>query len=216
MAAVGTSLLLAATIWAQNVQVPKVRIFFTDGDFEKASMTYGLHEFTDGYYRHYGVSIAPGASFFEIAAVPPDGHLVDRFKALVWAPGCKMKQFDVTVGISDTDLQFACDALRRVPFIGRVKSGNQSGSATISAEYTSMATCLWMDACTNRCSFHCGGPQIVYIATADVAADGTFQMELPDFSADPIASDDPSAGLEFRFNYTLLKPESTRIKALPV
>jgi hypothetical protein len=42
-----------------------------------------------------------------------------------------------------------------------------------------------------------GAPEFLGIATAAVAPDGTFSMELPNFSADPIVSDDGTAELKF-------------------
>jgi hypothetical protein len=213
--AIGSSLLLAATMWAQDAQAPKVRILFSEGHLERASMTYGLYQPSGGYSRHFGVTMPSDASFFEIPAA------TDRFKALVWAPGCKMKEFDVPVENSDIELEFACDPLKNIPFRGRVKSIDISGSVTISANYMAFGTCVWMDACsTGTCRIHCGGPQIIGISTADVSADGTFNMELPDFSADPIVSGDSSAELEFRLNEAkeilLLRPESSQGTTLSV
>jgi hypothetical protein len=198
------ALLLMAAISAQNAQVPKVRIFFTEGHFERAAITYGIR-WPDGHYsRTFGTSMPAGASFFEIAAA------TDRFMALVWAPGCKMKEFDVPVGNSDIELHFACDPLKTVTFLGRVKSVDIGGATTISANYMAFGTCVWMDAPTDLSVIHCGGPQIVRIGIADVATDGTFRMELPDFSSDPVVSGDSTAEIEFRLNNTtLLRPESS-------
>jgi hypothetical protein len=51
------------------------------------------------------------------------------------------------------------------------------------------------------------------MATAKVAADSTFRMELPDFSGDPIVADDSWAEIEFRLhgvpNIPLVEPESS-------
>jgi hypothetical protein len=200
-----TALLLTLTMVAQDAQGPKVRIFFTEHHYEKASMTYALHQQNRDYYRHvFGTSMPSGSSFFEIQAA------TDRFKALVWAPGCKMKEFDVPVESSDIELQFACDPLKTVTYRGRLKRGEQSGRETITANYMAFGTCVWMDAHTKPSFVHCGGPQIVDIATADVATDGSFKIDLPDFSADPIVSGDSTAEIEFRLNHsTLLRPESS-------
>jgi hypothetical protein len=47
-------------------------------------MTYGLHVAeVDYYYKHFGVRMSSGKSFFEIPAE------TDRFKALVWSAGCQ-------------------------------------------------------------------------------------------------------------------------------
>jgi hypothetical protein len=216
-------LLLAATLSAQGVQAPKVRIFFSERHFENASITYGLHQPSRNYYyRHFGISMPSAASFFEIPTADRFKSLeaTDRFKALVWAPGCQMKEFDVPVEKSDVELQFVCDPLKTITFHGRVKSVDVSGSVTVSANYMAFGMCVWMDARTEASFVHCGGPQIVGIGTADVAADGTFKMELPDFSDDPIVSGDSSAELEFRLNgakeVPLLEPESSQGTTLRV
>ncbi len=170
-------------------------------------MTYAMHVCSGGYNYHFGMSMPFGDSFFEIPAA------TDRFKALVWAPGCKMQEFDVPVEKVDIELKFVCDPLKTVAFFGRVKSVNIGGSTTISANYMALGTCVRMDT-SKESDLHCGGPQIVGIATAKVATDGSFKIELPDFSADPIASGDPTAEIEFRLDPStlptrLLRPESS-------
>jgi hypothetical protein len=104
-------LLLTAAMSAQNIEVPKVRIFFPENHFEKASMSYALQgRSRDFYYHHFGVSMSSGGSLFEIRAA------TDRFKALVWAPGCKMMEFDVPVGRTDVELQFVPQLMCAVIF----------------------------------------------------------------------------------------------------
>jgi hypothetical protein len=129
-------------------------------------MTYALHGPTGGH-GYAGVSGASSASPFEIPAML-QGKAVDRFKAVVWAPGCKMKEFDVAVGTSDINLQFVCDPLKTIPFSGRVKSVDNLGSATISADYMGLGICFSMAVCKDRCAGSCLGPQIVGIASAKV------------------------------------------------
>jgi len=187
------ALLLSAAMLAQDAPLPKVRVVFPkEVHSEKASMTYGLHDPT-GWHNH-GVSMASSASPFEISV---QNKTVDRFKALVWAPGCKMKEFDYAVGTSDIKLQFVCDPLKTIPFCGRIKSVDNLASTTISVDYNGGPICAWMnDACKNGCVGSCGPLQIFGIATAKVTPDGSFKMALPDFSRDPIASDS-FAGLDF-------------------
>jgi hypothetical protein len=206
-------LLLIGAMSAQDGQALKVRIVFPKGLSEKTSMTYGLHDAVPANsHRYLGVSLHAGHTFVEIPAT------TDRFRALVWAPGCKMKHFDVPVEKSDVELQFACDPLNTVPFYGRVKGVEVGDSAIISVSYMAVGTCMWLDGWTAAskgmfcCS--CGGPQIWEIATAAVAPDGTFKMELPDFGDDPIVSGDSSAELEFRISglqgYFILQPQPSK------
>jgi|HubBroStandDraft_4_1064222.scaffolds.fasta_scaffold03035_5 hypothetical protein len=191
--------MLIGAMSTQDSQVLKVRVIFPEGVTDKASMTYGLHDaIPANSHRYLGVSLRAGHSFVEIPAT------TERFRALVWAPGCRMKHFDVPVEKSDVELQFACEPLNTVPFYGRVKGVEIGDSANISVSYMAVGTCMWLDGWTAAskkmfcCS--CGGPQIWGIATAAVAADGAFKVELPDFGNDPIVSGDSSAELEFRIS----------------
>jgi len=176
-------------------------------------MSYGRDDAVQANSRRYvGVSLRADNAFVEVPAT------TRRFRALVWAPGCNMKHFDVPVEKSDIEMQFACDPLYTVPFYGRVKGVEVGSSARISLSYTAIGTCRWLDGWTAAskkmfcCS--CGGPQIWGIATAAVAADGTFKMELPDFGAEPIVSGDSSAELEFRISglqgYFILEPQPSK------
>lgn len=201
-------LLLAVAISAEDT--PKVRILFPE-HFEKASVAYETRKPDGHYIWHVGVSGADsdpnpykllsmpsGASFFEIPAA------TGRFKAMVWAPGCRVRVFDVPVESSDVELRFACDPLRNIRFVGRVKFVDNQGSATISVDYA--GTCPWS-------TDGCGGPQFANIASANVAPDGTFNMELPDFNADPVVSGDSGSRFFFTLNegkrFEHIKPESS-------
>jgi hypothetical protein len=95
-----------------------------------------------------------------------------------------------------------------------VKSVEADTKLTVAANFTSFNTSVWMDACPVTCVIHCAGPQIIGVASADVSPDGTFKLELPDFSNDPMFAHDPSAELEFRVNGIkgplLLQPEGSQ------
>ena len=118
-------LLLVVAMSAQEIQKPKIKIVFPEGHSERASMTYAMHIPSGGSNSHFGMSMPSGDSFFEIRAA------TDRFKALVWAPGCEMKMFDVPIDKADTELEFVCDSLKTVTFFGRVKSVNIGESTTM-------------------------------------------------------------------------------------
>lgn len=204
-------LLLVAAMSAQGSQAVKVRIAFPEGLTEKASMTYLRRDAVQGHsHRYYGVSFHADDSFVEVPAT------TERFTALVWVPGCKMKHFDSPIEKSDITLKFDCDPINTVSFHGRVKGLEIGDSATISVSYTSMETCMWLDDPEGKNSFccSCGGPQISRIASAAVAPDGTFKLDLPDFGADPIVSGDGSAELEFRIgglkDHFILQPQPAK------
>jgi hypothetical protein len=205
-------LLLVGAMSSQDGHDLKIRIVFPEGLTEKASMTYLRRDAVQANsHGYYGVSFHSDHSFVEAPAT------TKRFTALVWAPGCKMKHFNLPVEKSDITLQFACDPINTVSFHGRVKGVEVGDSATISVSYTSMETCMWLDdpeGKKNSFCCSCGGPQIGRIASAPVAPDGTFKLDLPDFSADPIVSGDGTAELEFQIgglkDYFILQPQPAK------
>jgi hypothetical protein len=212
-------LLLATAVAAQTAQsssqtdrqLPKVRIVFADGvPYEKVWVGYGLFG-PGGGRRSFDVPRPSGAPFYEVEPVV-NGEAANRFKALVWAPGCKMKEFDVSLGTSNVELTFACEALKSVTLVGRVEQVDLGGkSGTISVAYDTVGPCLFLDTCTGGCPINCVGPPMPGIATAKLEADGAFKIQLPDFSADAIASGYSDAGFRFLVHGTQwvqMEPES--------
>jgi len=199
-------LLMIAAISGQAPTVPKIRIVFPDGHSEKAAMTYALHDpAKDSWDLFHNVSMQSGSAHLELPAE------TDRFKALVWAPGCQMKHLDVPVEKSDIELHFACEPLKTVLFRGRVPGIGVGASPRISVAYVSLETLFWFYDLKPM-----GGsspaPAIYEIATAPVSPDGSFKITLPDLSADPIASRESWATLEFRIigakGQHLLQPQA--------
>lgn len=175
-------LLLSAAMLAQAHPVPNVRILLPESvDSNRVYVRYGLRQ-PGGIYPSHVARMPVGVSFFEIPAP------TDRFKALVWAPGCKIKEFDIPVENSDVELPFACDPLKTVTLRGRVKHVDITQPMTLSVDYSGMITCLWADACKKGCAGSCSGLDISRVATAEVALDGSFEIKLPDFNNDPIVS----------------------------
>jgi len=176
------ALALTAAMFGQDTPAPKVRIVLPEGvPSEKVYVRYGLRQPRGTYPSHVARTPA-GVSSVEISAP------TDRFKALVWAPGCKMKGFDVPVEEADIELQFACDPLKTVTLRGRVKSVDMIGPMTLSVDYSGMIACLWRDDSKSGWLVSCSGLDIKGVATAEVAPDGSFEIELPDFNNDPIVS----------------------------
>lgn len=175
------ALLLIAAALAQDSPAPKVRIVLTEGiQSEKIYVRYGLRK-PSGYYSSEAARMPAGVLSFEIPAP------TDRFKALVWVPGCKIEEFDAPIGKSDIDLRYACDPLKTVTLRGRVKSVQSIGPMTVSVDYMGLIACTWADATKLMRTYSCSGLDIGGVATAEVAPDGSFEIELPDFSNDPIA-----------------------------
>jgi hypothetical protein len=109
--------------------------------------------------------------YYEVAALQ-DGYPAKRFKALAWSKGCQVVTFDVAVDTTDLALPFTCTPLRNVILTGRVKGiDSDSLPGTITATYN-------FDAIA----------QSETVATGEVHADGSFKIDLPDFSVDPTLS----------------------------
>ena len=176
------ALMLSAATLAQDSPAPKVRMVLTEGiHSEKVDVRYGLRK-PSGYYSSQVARMPAGGSSIEIPAP------TDRFKALVWAPGCKIEEFDAPIGKSDIELHYACDPLKTITLRGRVKSLHSIGPMTLSVDYMGLIACHWADATTLLRFYSCSGLDISGVATAEVATDGSFEIELPDFNNDPIAS----------------------------
>lgn len=183
-------LLLIGAMSPQANQTLKVKIVLPERFSERVSINYEPHDGVTGRSsRNLNASLHAGHTVVEVPAT------TDRFRALVWIPGCKMKTFDIPVEKSDIELQFACDPLDTISFHGRVKGVEVGSSATISASYNEAGICMWLDGAKDRWAGSCMGPQIGGIASAVVASDGTFKLELPDFDSDPIFG---GGELEFR------------------
>lgn len=174
--------LFSAAIAAQDSPAAKVRIVLPDGlQAEKVSVRYGLR-LPSGYYSSHVARVSSGASSVDIPAP------TDHFKALVWAPGCKIEEFDAPIGKSDIELHYACDPLKTLTLRGRVNSIHIVGPMTLSVDYEGMIACTWADATMKERLFSCSGLDISKVATAEVSPDGSFEVELPDFNNDPVAS----------------------------
>jgi hypothetical protein len=212
------NLVLATSVPVQSKQTIQiksvVRIHFPSALPERASVTYGLHHPTGASSNHFDVKMRAGASYFEIPIITANGIPVDRLRAVVWVPGCKMQLFDEVDLPVDLELQFKCERQKTLTFNGRVNSG---GPGVLSVNFMGVGICFWMEVWDGPAGLSCGGPQIKEVATADVAADGTFTIELPDFSAENIASQDSLAGFEFCLSRSdqsvLLRPESPLLES---
>jgi len=179
--------LLAAVLAAQGAQGPKVRILFPEHRKQRVAAQYMFRQ-PDGSYLQAGAS---GGSIIGSLTIPrPTDRPTDRLKARVWTPGCEIKAFDVPLADADIELQFVCDPEKTVPFRGRVVG--PLASATIAAQYWGRCLSGWNEERENR---QCLFP--IFVATAKVEADGSFEMDLPDFKADPIFSSDSSAMFKF-------------------
>lgn len=195
------------------VQPPSLRILFAEGvSTEDVWLAYGLY--TPGLISSYIGLQGPSAKTDLLPTPPRDGqgHLVsrknsppfyeidgvvngkaiERFQALVWSPGCKMTFFDVPHVTGNVEEHLICSALNDLTLTGKVRGIDLAGKAATLwvGYYAAMATCFLLHTCDNGRPISCADnfPTIAKIASAPITTDGSFKIDVPDFSTDPLAS----------------------------
>ena len=180
--AVAIALLLAASAAAQGDKEQRwVNIVLLGGvPSEKVHINYVL-------YGPFGASgnftrAKPGLPSYQISTYI-DGKAAGQIKGFIWASGCKMVTFeDLLVDSADVQEFFSCSPLGTVNLAGRIRN-TPHGKKPVEVRVDYFAP--W--ACRFFGLMDCAVPQIeVGIVKPDT--DGTFEIELPDFAADPIAS----------------------------
>jgi hypothetical protein len=152
-----------------------------------------------GHYVLYGPFGArggfvqkPGSRTIQIPIVV-EGKPASQIKMFIGAPGCKMATFDIPIlNLLDTQESFSCNPAPTVTLVGQIRPASllRNKDATVSVDYMAGWACRFF-------GFpECMVPQISF-GTTKPDTDGVFKIELPDFSADPIASD-ADGGTEFR------------------
>jgi hypothetical protein len=113
-----------------------------------------------------------------------DGKPAGQIKGFIFASGCKTVTFDAPLlDSADTQEYFACSPLGTVSLVGRIRAADLLRKKPMEVRFDYMAS--W------TCRFFglvdCMVPQIELGAVAP-DAEGAFEIELPDLSADPISS----------------------------
>jgi hypothetical protein len=209
------ALLLASCATAQTHQEDRwLDIVFLGGvPSETVHIDYVLY----GPFGAYGnlMTPKPDTPVYRISTYV-DGKPADQIKGFIWAPGCRMMKFDdLLVGSPDVQEFFSCSPLGTVNLVGRIRGAPLSKKLVeVRVDYLAPWACGFFG------FMDCMVPQIeVGIVKPD--ADGTFEIELPDVAADPIASG-PEGGAEFRLvlrevegnRVTFLTPETETLRTL--
>ncbi len=114
-----------------------------------------------------------------------EGKPAERIKGFIWASGCKIATFDSSLlDLSDLQEYFVCTPLATVMLLGRIPITALKKEEPLEIRFDYMAS--W--ACRFFGFADCAVPQIE-IGTVKPDADGAFEIELPDLSADPISSE---------------------------
>jgi hypothetical protein len=187
--AIAAALTLPLAAWAnaQTSQEPRsLNIVLLGGvPSEQVHITYYLY----GSFGAYGgvTTPKPGAPSYQIPTFV-NGKAARHVKGFVFAYGCSMALFDITlIDAADVQQYFSCSPLGTITLLGRIRSAELQGKEPLEVRFDYVAS--W--ACRFFGLADCAVPQIeIGRVTPDV--DGAFEIELPNFKADPISSD--SAG----------------------
>jgi hypothetical protein len=174
--------MLAAVAVAQTGQVQRsVNIVLLGGILsEKVHIDYVLY----GLFGTSGnlITPKPGLTSYQISSYV-DGRAAGEVKGFIWAAGCKMVKFeDLLVDSADVQESFSCSPLGTVNLVGRIHNAPLNKKPVeIRVDYQAEWACHFFGL------VDCMVPQI-QVGTVKLDADGTFEINLPDFGADPIAS----------------------------
>lgn len=200
---------------AHGRALPRVVITLPAGvSSEKVVLDYVLYG-SFGADGSYGL-LSAQASTYTIYASSSHGKVAAKIKIIVWAPGCKFQTFDISLDEhSDIQQPFLCAPLPNVTVNGQLRlSRIVPGNPT---EITFHYLAGW--ACRFFGFADCMVPQFD-MGAAVPNAEGSFEIVLPDFSADPVATEmdgDEEFSLTLRETktwnlVTFLEPESIDVR----
>jgi len=185
-------LCLSGGLFAQSSgDYPRVTITLPVDSFsEKLAIEYVLY----GRFGAYGGYVTPkeGAASYEIRT-SVEGNAAEQIKMFVWMAGCKMSTFDIPLQEhSRVEKLFSCVPLPTVPLVGRIHPFSVPGEKAI---------VVWVNysahwACRFFGLMDCMVPQVP-LGTAKLDPDGYFEIDIPDFSADSVATNS-EGGAELR------------------
>jgi hypothetical protein len=126
-----------------------------------------------------------------------EGKPAGEIKLFAWAPGCRIETFDIPLQALDAQESYSCTPLSTVTLVGQIDDATlaRRKRAEIHVDYLAGWACDFFGLAD------CMVPQIS-LGTANVDANGGFEIDLPNFAADPIASDS-----KFRSQFQLVLRE---------
>src|SRR5579872_4179569 len=178
-----SSLILAVGgIARSEAQLPKVSITLTpDVPYEKVFGHYVLY---GDFGAQGGFVQKPRSRTIQVPAVV-DGKPAAQIKVFLGAPGCKMAMFDIPIqNLLDTRESFSCSPAPTISLVGQISPASllRDKNAIVSVDYLAGWACRFFGLAD------CMVPQIS-LGKVEPDLEGVFKIELPDFSADFIASD---------------------------
>ena len=179
-AALVVCLVIGATAQVSQA-LSKVTVVLLGGiSSEKIQINYVLY----GPFGAYGNFIPPrpDSPTYQIPT-SVDGKDAEQIKGFIWAPGCKFVTFDAPLPDSaEVQEFFSCSPLGTVRLAGQIRNIPRTKKAfNVRVDYLAEWACGFFGFAD------CMIPQIE-LGTITPDRDGGFEIELPDFSADPISS----------------------------
>jgi hypothetical protein len=104
-------------------------------------------------------------------------HPANEIKAVLYAPGCGIRTFDIYLFAKNEQYSFVCQPLGTVSITGRLVPPDQMEGREIAVEARYMAR--WAQAFLGVSD---DLPVAIPVATADLAADGRFRLTVPDLA----------------------------------
>lgn len=172
------SSLIGACAGAQDVSpAVRFRLFLPpDVPSEKVEIRYVLY----GAFGANGnfLNPRPNTAFVEIP-LGMDGTPAEEIRAFAWAPGCRIKTFDIKLEGVDVPQDYSCEPLPSVVLTGDIKKLElRKEEAEIQVDYLANWACEFFGFAD------CMVPQFS-VGAAKPDPTGRFEMDLPDFASDP-------------------------------
>jgi hypothetical protein len=173
---------LVGSLVQAEAQLPTVRItLMPDVPYEKV---FGYYVLYGPFGAHGGFFQKSGSRTLQIPVVV-EGKPASQIKMFIGAPGCKMATFDIpNLNLLDTQKSFSCSPAPAVTLAGQISPAGllRNKNATVSVDYMAGWACRFFGFAD------CVVPQISF-GTVKPDGEGIFKIELPDFSADSVASE---------------------------
>jgi hypothetical protein len=172
------------------------------------SETVQIEYMLEGKFGGFGSVIREdsGVSSYDIPAVV-NGMPAEKIKFFVWAPGCRIALFDISFRDSQpVKRSYVCVPLGTTELVGKLpRELVNSNNRDVAVFYVANWACQFFGL------KDCMVPMIA-LGTVRPDDEGAFRIELPDFSADPIASQSVGGGAEVQLqfqgsNTVLLQPQ---------
>jgi hypothetical protein len=172
-------------------QTPVLKLFLpANVPSEEIEVDYALYG-TFGAHSSFGRAKSDSA-FAEIPLVV-EGTVADKVKVIAWSPNCRVARFDINVEGLDLHASYTCDPLPFVRLAGKVDKSvtvRQREPAEIRVHYLAGWGCDFFG------FSDCIVPKFS-IGTAKIDPTGSFEINLPDFSSDPMCKAlSPTEGFE--------------------